>query len=68
MRSCVLSRGRSNVCHKKISLVSFRDINRHVYPGAPADAIIFKVITISSQKFHIKVTYMVYYNNKVIWS
>ena len=41
MRSCVSSRGRSNVCHnKKISLVSFRDIDRLVYLGALADAIV----------------------------
>ena len=44
MRSCVSSRGRSNVCHNnKISLVSFRDIDRLVYHGPPADAIVLEV-------------------------
>ena len=44
MRSCVSSRGRSNVCHnKKISLISFRDIDRPVYPGASADAVVLEV-------------------------
>ena len=44
MRSCVSSRGRSNVYHnKKNSLVSFKDIDRLVYPGPPADAIVLEV-------------------------
>ena len=44
MRSCVSSKGRSNVYHnKKISIVSFRDIDRHVYPRASADAIVLEV-------------------------
>ena len=44
MRSCVSSRGRSNVCHnKKISLVSFREIDRLVYPGPSTDVIILEV-------------------------
>ena len=44
MRSCVLSRGRSNNWHnKKFSLVSFRDIDRLVYFGPPANAIVLQV-------------------------
>ena len=44
MRSCVSSRGRSNVRHnKKNSLVSFREIERLVYPRPPAGAIVLEV-------------------------
>ena len=58
MRLCVLSRGRGNVWHnKKISLVSFRDIDRLVYRGAPADAIVLEVsqIVILSLFYHERI-------------
>ena len=48
VRSCVSSRGRSNVCHnKKFSLVSFREIDRLVYPRPPAGAIVLEVSPIA---------------------
>ena len=47
MRLCVSSRGKSNVCHnKKFSLVSFRDIDRTMYPKAMADSVVLDVSSI----------------------